>query len=217
MRTPEEVVAELAPAYDEWKGGEKSKEKLRKEFFSAVETYIAEHGEPEEDLIIVVAADDQSAIEAAEKERPGWKVEAIRPFTAEGDEVPIDNGWECIVVENPKYMPYSVEFDGRVWKKQVAEGAQMLDNERLEADDPELWKRVAAYPMQSLLEDIAYEANVHYTEVEAYIESQCERHGVKRQLKDASEISDKDLGSLQAYTYTGLPTIKLASPTKVKG
>lgn len=233
MSTPLEVVKKLAPAYREWKAGEKEKEKQRKLFFTAIEEDIEKNGEPADDLVVVVGcASDTQAIEKAEKEYPGWIVEAVRPYEdpeklhpeLEGEGV---GAWECIISEDPKYMPFSVEYEGFVWKKQVSEGSQMLDDERLAEEDPELYKRVTAYPNWDLLADIAYEAGMSpkdtefdqdgYKGFDGYLEWQCERHGLKRTLKDADEITDKDLGSLQAYTYMGKPMVKLAAPTKVKG
>jgi hypothetical protein len=229
-RSPEEVVEELHPAYQEWKGGEKAKEKLKKEFFTGITEWIKENGEPEEDYLIVIGADEEAAIEAAEKERPGWIVEAVRPYLAEGDEEQVPDAWEVIVSENPEFMPFTIEFAGKVYGRQIVEGPSMLENERLEEEDPELWARVAKYPMQNLLESIAYEAGmdhrgeefeqtregVTYIGFDGYIAWQCERHGVKRQLISLDEMTDKDAGSLQAYMYLGPPSVKLPAPTKAK-
>lgn len=239
MSSPLEVVEKLAPAYREWKAGEKEKEKQKKLFFTAAEDDIKENGEPAEELVVVVGcASDAQAIEKAEMEYPGWLVAAVRPY--EDDEEnpahellgPGVGAWECIIEEDPKYMEYSVEFDGYMWKKQVAEGSQMLDDEKLAKEDPELYKRVTQFPNWTLLSDLAYEAGmdpreadrefamthegVEYTGFDGYLEWQCVRHGLKRVLRDADEIADKDLGSLQAYTYLGKPTVKLAAPTKIK-
>lgn len=220
-RTVKEIVADLAPAYKEWKGGEKTKNKLRDEFFEAITSKLQEDGEAAEDLIIVEATSGVEAIEEAQRRRPGWLVEDWRPSPD------LDGSYEVIVVENPEFMPFTIEFDGQVWGRQITEGDSMLDNEKIEADDPDLWKRVTAYPNQSLLEDIAYGAgmdpNDHafemngYKGFDGYIEWQCERHGVKRSLKPFDDIADEDLAALQGYMYSGPPKVKLPAPKKVKG
>lgn len=215
-RVPEEVVADLAPAYKEWKDGEKAKEKLKKEFFTGITKWIKENGEPEEDYLIVIGADEEAAIEAAEKERPGWIVEAVRPYRAEGDEEQVPDAWEAIVVENPEFMPYTIEFSGKVYGRQIVEGPSMLEHERIEEEDPELWKRVAKYPMQKVFEQVAFEANIPLREIDGYVERVLEENGVKRQLVSLDEMSDKDAGSLQQYMYLGPPSVKLPAPTKAK-
>lgn len=219
-RVPVEVVADLAPAYKEWKDGEKSKEKYKTEFFAGITEWLKENAEPEEDYLIVIGADEEEAIFATEQERPGWIVEGVRPYLAEGDEVQVENGWEAIVVENPAFMPFTIEFDGKVYGRQIVEGSSMLDNERIEAEDPELWKRVAQYPNEKVMVELVFATD--FTDemttetAEEYVESVCETNGIKRQLISLDEMSDKDAGSLQAYMYMGPPTVKLPAPTKIK-
>lgn len=219
-RNPEEIVKDLAPAYKEWKGGEKSKNKFKEEFFDAITEYLEEHGEPAESYLMVTAPSEEAAIESAMQQRPGWIVDAVRPCDD------IQDAWEVIVVEDPQYMSFTVEFDGQVWGRQVAEGSMMLDDDRIQAEDPDLWKAVTSYPHQLLLEDIAYEAGMspkdeefemdEYKGFGGYIEWQCERHGVHRSLKPMDEIDDADLAGLKKYMYPGPPQIKLPAPKKVK-
>jgi hypothetical protein len=211
MRNPEEIITELAPAYNEWKGGEKSKNKLKTEFFEAITEHLAEAAEPAEDLLTVHGyADEEQAITEVEKQRPGWKVDAVRPLPD------TTHSWEVIVVEDPAFMPFTIEYEGQVWGRQIAEGSTMLDDERLAEEDPELWKAVSAYPMQSFVEDLAYEAGTDHREVEAYVEKKYQEAGMSRSLKSMDEIDDELLPRLQEYTYVGPPTIKLPAPKKVK-
>lgn len=219
MRTPDEIAAELAPAYDEWKGGEKAKEKLKGEFFTAI-TEVCASGDLEEGYLLITAATEPEAVEAAERQRPEMNIEEFRKSED------IEDAWEFILVENPEYMAYSVEINGRVWKRGVTEGDSMLDNEAIEQKDPELWKRVTFFKEWKLVESVAYEAgmdprqrDMEYAEeggFDGYLERHLMEHGYKRELKDADEIADEDLAALQEYTYYGKPKIKLPAPTKVK-
>lgn len=218
MRTPEEIVAELAPAYGEWKGGEKVKNKLKTEFFDSITEHLKASDSAAEDLVTVEANDAQEARETIEKLRPTWIVEDLR-------EAPDREGfWEVILVEDPAFMPFTIEFDGQVWGRQIAEGSMMLDDDLLQVEKPDLWKRISEYPNQKLMEDIAYEAGMDPSDpdteesggLEGYVERQCERHGLKRFLKSMDDIDDEDLAEMQDYTYPGPPTVKLPAPKKVK-
>lgn len=219
-RAPEEIVVDLAPAYHEWKGGEKTKNKLKTEFFDAITKYLKENGEQAEDLIYIFAKSPDEATELAQKQHPGWVIEDWRDHPTE------PGAYEIIIKEDPQFQPFTIEHDGYIWGRQVAEGSTMLDDERLQVDNPDLWKSVTAYPYQNLLEDIAYEAGMDPRDVEfeedgfkgfdGYIEWQCEKHGLKRSLKPMDELDEELLAQLKEYTYIGSPTIKLPSPKKVK-
>lgn len=220
-RTPEEIIKDLAPAYKEWKGGEKGKNKLKDEFFEAITKHLRENGEPAEDLIRVTdCASDTQALEEAEKQRPGWIADAVRPLEGE------PGSWECIIVEDPAFMPFTVEYDGQVWGRQVVEGATMLDDERIKTEDPYLYKTITSYPNWNLLEDIAYEAGMDpsnsefehgdFVGFDGYLEWQCERHGVHRTLRPLDELPDEVAAQLRPYFYLGTPQIKLPAPKKVK-
>ena len=156
-RTPEEIVKDLAPAYHEWKGGEKDKEKLKTEFFDAITEYLKLDGEQADRLVTVEADRADTACKVAEKLYPAW--------VAVDQRQPDDGRWEVIMEERAEYQSFTTELDGEVWTRQVVEGSQMLDNEALEAEDPELWKRVAHYPYETLLNDSSSEANVPQTEI----------------------------------------------------
>lgn len=219
MRTPEEIVSELAPAYQEWKDGEKTKNTLKVEFFDAITDYLQAEGGQADQLVSVHATTAEEAVEFAEKHYPAW----IAVDQRKGDG---EDHWEVILEERPEYQAFTIEHDGRVWGRQVAEGATMLDDERLQEEDPELWKAVTAYPHQSLLEDIAYEAGMSpkdhefemegFTGFDGYIEWQCKRHGLERSIKPLDEIDENLVPRLKEYMYPGPPTIKLPSPKKVK-
>lgn len=221
-RSPEEIITELAPAYHEWKGGEKSKNQLKTEFFDAITEYLSESGEQADMLVTVRAQDAESAIENAEKLNPAWV--AVDQREGEGEN---DGFWEIILEERPEYQAFTIEHDGHVWGRQVADGGTLLDDERLQVEDPELWTAVTEYPHQKLVEDVAYESGTDPSEKEftrvgfqegfdGYIEWQCERHGLKRSLKSTDEIEDELLAKLKEYMYPGPPTIKLPAPKKVK-
>lgn len=210
IRTPEEIIAELAPAYTEWKSGEKGKEKFKKEFFTAVTEYLKEEGNQAEELVSLEAPDEETALRYVEQRYPAWLVDDIRDHPTES------GSYEVIIVENPEYQPFTIEFDGKVWGRQVAAGATMLDNERLEEENPELWKSVTTYPWLELMEAIAYEAGKDGEDVEEYVERQCERHGLKRQLLPLGDLPDEVMAELKDYFYEDKPQVKLPAPKKAE-
>lgn len=218
VRLPEEIIKDLAPAYKEWKGGEKDKNKLKTEFFESITDRLREVDLADR-LVEVEGQDEKSASENAERNNPTWVVVDLRPSEKDG-------WYEVIMEENPEFQTFIIEYDGQVWGRQVVEGATMLDDDRIAIEDPNLYKVITAYPNQSLLEDIAYEAgmdpNDHefemdgFTGFDGYIEWQCERHGVKRSLKPLDELPDEVAAQLQPYLYPGPPQIKFPAPKKAK-
>lgn len=210
VRTPEEIIAELAPAYTEWKGGEKSKEKLKKEFFEAITEYLAAEGNQAEDLIQCEASSPEAAQEYALKKRPGWVIEDWR-------EDPDHTGiYEVIVKEDPAFQAFTIEHDGKVWGRQISAGSTFVDTDRLEEEDTDLWMEVTAYPNEDFLSMLVYEAGKEISEIGPYIMQVAERYDIERQLVDLNTLDPETLAKLQPYVFEGKPVVKLPAPKKAE-
>lgn len=133
------VTEQLAKAYESWKSGEKAKNKLRDEFFEAVNTTISE-GSLAEKYASVHAPDEASARDRLKKQYPAWTVDEIR--SGKGDL------WEAVLTEDPAFVSFTyVNKELKVvFQKQVSSGSIYIDDERLAEEDPELYDEVTYVP-----------------------------------------------------------------------
>lgn len=178
-RTLENIVAELGAAYDTWKGGEKEKNELKDEFFKLA-TQEAGNGPLAEKVVEIKARDDVQAKQIAIQRYPAWIPDDIR-------EHPDREGYyEIIIRENPELMTFTFEHDGRVFQRQIVSGSPILDDERLQAEDPELWERITYVPEP------------------------------ERKLRDFDDLDPETLGALSEYLHESKPTIKFPAPKRAK-
>lgn len=208
-RTPEEIVADLAPAYKEWKGGEKSKNKLKEEFFEAITTKLANE-ELGEDIVLVEEAE-------SEKDGQEW-VEKRHPFheVTDARKNPDGSGFEYIIRERPEFMTFYVDYDGYTYGRQVASGSLLLDDEALKDDNEELWFEVTEFPNEDFILNLVYEAGVDPENVEDFISKIAVKHGITRHIKSLGDLDSDLLAKIQPYIYEGKPVVKLPSPKKAK-
>lgn len=176
MRPVEEVVAELGAAYDQWKSGEKSKNDLKDEFFKLASQAV--QGQERAYKVVVLEGISPGQAELlAVKYHPGWKV--VNTYQENG-------GSKVVLEEDPDFMPYSFEHEGRVFQRQIVAGSPLLDDERLQEEDPELWEEVTFIPEP------------------------------ERQLRPLDELDPETLARLQTYMYEGKPTVKFPAPRASK-
>jgi len=139
MSNLDTVTEQLATAYKGWKSGEKAKNKLRDEFFEAVDSQIT-NGNLAEKYSSVDAPDELSARDRFKKQNPTWVITEIRK--GEGDV------WEAALTENPEFVAFTyVNKDlGVVFQKQVSSGSVYIDDERLAEENPDLYEDVTFVP-----------------------------------------------------------------------
>lgn len=221
--TLEEVVRELDAAYAEWKGGEKNKNKYKDEFFKLAEEALKDETLAEK-VVETVAADEADARAVLDKRYPTWVVTEVREHPDK------DGYYEAIIQENPYYLSFTYEYGDKVFQRQIVSGSAMLDDERLQAEDPELYFRVTTMPHQAFLEDLMYNCGVdperfdgtgEYEEMgplwtRPWVLEAMNKAGLSRELRDLEDLSAEDLAILQKYMYEGKPTIKFPAPKKVK-
>ncbi len=174
----ETIVSHLGEAYDAWKGGEKDKNTYKEHFFR-VATQALIYETLAEKVVEVKAKDEPAARDLISKRYPAWVIDQVREATKLGY-------YEAIIQENPELMSYTFEHDGRVWQRQVSSGTPYVDDERLQAEDPELWEEITFVPEP------------------------------ERQLRPLDELAPDLLARLQEYIFEGKPTVKLAAPRNAK-
>jgi hypothetical protein len=202
------ITTELGEAYKAWKDGEKDKDELRKQFFTAIDERLAQE-KPAEKYVTIGhrGMAEEDARERLTKKYPTWKVDELRPS---GD------GWEAILVELSAYAAFTFvnAADGKVYQRQVSAGSVYIDDERLLEEDPDLWFKVTEVPNRGTLADLLYECGVDHLEVDNKIDYLWPES--QRVLRPLDSLDADTLAALSEYIYEGKPTVKLAAPRKAK-
>lgn len=210
-RTPEEILESLAPAYKEWKGGEKEKNKLKDEFFDAITEKVSGEELNEEIVLAEDAKDITEGREYVEKRYPFYEVTDARKN-------PDGEGWEYIIRERPEFKTFYIDYDGYTYGRQVATGPTLVDEEEILEKDLEFYIEITEWENQKLLSEvIAYCCDLN-DEVERWeaLTGYCTDNDIPRVLKPITDLSPDELAKLQQYSYEGKPVTKLPAPKKVK-
>ncbi len=187
METLFEATTELGQEYRAWKLHEKGKDDAKTCFFQiAVDTMVQgiDHGHTNLRTLTVplaVQGDIDLASERILQKYPRFEIVEIR-----GSEL---KGYEAVIQEDPFYLSYTYVnlVDGMVYVRRVDDGPTLLDDERLESENPTLYKRVT------------YELP----------------WGTRIPIPiDHLKVSDQK--AIAEYIYTGKPIIKLPAPRKAK-
>lgn len=203
MRSPKEVVADLAPQYTTWKSSEKAKNKFRDEFFKSITESIKE-GELAERVVTIECGTTEEALDIAQKQNPLWAVVSGR-ITNRGD-------YEVLLRENPEYMPFTIEFDGKTWGRQVSSGSTLIDDDKLREENEDLWYEITEFPMEDFVMDLMYESGMEPELVEDFVSKIAVKHGIKRVLRPLDDLPGEVLAQVQEYVYEGKPSVKLPAP-----
>lgn len=177
-----QITKTLGSAHRAKSTAEKELKESRSKFFDAVDEEIVAT-ETLAQQTVDLPADVESAEAYVRQFYPGWRVV--------GDE-PEEGAETALIEEDPafKKFVYVNHDDGYVYRRNVSQGGPSLDNERLKAEDPKLWKRITEERVQPA------------TKV--------------RVLKDLEEVDNKDLAAMQEYFVPGPMTVKLDAPRKAK-
>lgn len=183
ITTLSEVLDKLDESYKGWKGGEKNKNKYKDEFFRMAVEALKEETLAEK-VVEVKTQYQNRAIEIVGQRYPEWEIVSPRDNVRPHPDKP--GYYEVIIRENPYYKPFSIEHNGKIFQRQIVAGSALLDDERLQEENPELWEKVTFVPEP------------------------------ERQLKDLDELDPTTLAELQEYMYQGKPQVKFPAPKVVK-
>jgi hypothetical protein len=178
-RTLEIVTRDLGEADAEEKRNKKLRDKHRLEFFSLAEATVASKTLAQKSVSVAQFDSEEEAREYLEQHYPTWR---IIDFTIRDDDV------LAVLEEDPEKQPFVFvnPLDKKVYRKQVVAGGTFVNEEKLQREDPELWKRITFVPEP------------------------------EPQIKSSDELDPKDYAKMQKYVYPGPPQIKLAAPRKAK-
>ena len=107
-----------------------------------------------------------------------------------------------------------------MYARHVVTGSPSLDDERLIAEDPDLWIRITEWPepFWTMVRSV-YEGFTTYwsqDSLDAATAEHLESHGVQRVLKDFNQLEDRDLAMLQAYLIPGPVSVRLTPPRQAR-
>lgn len=206
-----DLTTKLGKAYKKWKDGEKEKERLRKQFFDAVTEAAADDLD---EKLITVELQDGDTIEAyVERQHPGWSLDEYR-VNDKGET-------EAILIIDPAYKPFTYvnAADGLVYQRQVVSGGQVLDDERLRAEDPDLWLAITEIPdFDAIINILNVTAGDHLFDME-WVDGSLEACVNKcwsgtRTLKKIDDLDPELQTRLRPYVHPGKPVVKFAAPKK---
>lgn len=177
----EQILTGLGPAYIGWKENEAEKDKLKKEFFEAITEEFEGSDTLAEKVVEIEGLELDDARDLAVKLNPGWTVIAERPHPD------TEGWWEFVVQEDPAFQPFTIDYEGVTFQRQVVSGSVYVDDKRLRAEDPELWEQITFVPPLP-----------------------------SRKLRPLDDLEPELQARVQKYMYEGTPTVKFPAPKVVK-
>jgi len=209
----QKLTKELGAAYAQWKDGEKEKDKLRKEFWGAIDELAV--AEPEEKLIEIDpddlpdgnGEDGDPVAEYVEREHPAWNLDEYR--TREDDWV------EAILILKPELKAFSFvnAADGMVYQRQFVSGSPVLDDEALQEASTELWIDITQIPNYDAIAELVYHTGVDAEDLEEWIN---DRWTGPRTLQPLDSLDAETLALVEPFIHPGKPSVKLPAPRKAK-
>jgi uncharacterized protein YnzC (UPF0291/DUF896 family) len=131
----DDVTQRLGRSHKKWKEAEQQKNKLRDEFFAAVNEELANELAAQS-IVDVEGQDEEEVLRIAQRRFQKHRVVDVRQESA--------TTWKVVLEENPEYrdFQYINPEDGQVYSRIVAEGAPFLDDDAIREENPELWDKI---------------------------------------------------------------------------
>lgn len=162
MTKIDDIVAKLSKSYHAEKEAKKEKEQRRADFFQTITDQFSED-DLAEDLAVVEADSEEEAYAQAEANYPTYNVIAAR------EHPDLEGRWEVIIQENPEYKSFSITVEGEIWQRQTSVGAPMVDDEKLAAEDPELYELVTEVPTKRVMKPLKDLDDVSLARLQKYV------------------------------------------------
>lgn len=141
------------------------------------------------------------------KYNPGW-VKVI----SNGDK---DKGWKFRLREDPDLIGHTVITDpiddepGYVVTRTIRSGSTMIDLDRMEKDDYDLFMGVTFMAEDEMLRDILDLSGVPREEWGVALENTYHRFGLHRQPKPADQLTPAQVEAIKPYMYEGPKSVAL--------
>lgn len=206
VRNTQEIGSELGEIYYIHKDAGDELKDLRLEFFVAAK--VAKELEPlaRKTVAVPEGLDPDDARAYALKYNSGYRV--VEDQDDETDKL--------VLEEDPDLIPHTIviavdggvvdsdgkEHPGYVVTKTIRSGAQLLDDERLREEDPDLWEDVTEIPNYEYLYALLVQAGVD----EEDVDTQIANSGIERVPIHPDKLSRKQMAEVADYLYEGAKT-----------
>lgn len=219
MTTPIEIAPILGEVYFIRKDAEDEQKKLRLDFFEAASQTFSPEGLAQKTLVAPPTVDSEAEARAfAEQYNPGW-------IAIEAEEHEDGGMFAVTIQEDPAFLPYSIVVEvkggiavddpkdpkiqkvhpGYVISRTIVSGSLMMDIDRLEANDQDLYLAATYIDNYDFLADLLYENGVHQND----IDEKLEQGGARRLPKNPDDMDEETLEAVKSYLFEGPKQPKL--------
>lgn len=210
------IAADLGEVYFIEKDAKSERERLRGEFFKAATATFTPERLAQKTVVPpsdIQAQGEDSARAYAAQYNPGWTVIEVEENDKGGM-------WAILIREDPDYKPYQdvveieggvtdrkgVNHPGYVVSRSISTGSPMLDTERLQAVDFDLYLRATVIENYDLLSQLLYQAGVG----NEYIDKRLNESNLPRVPLPPDSLSAEDAEAIREFSFEGpKPTPKL--------
>lgn len=218
-RLPPEIQADLetatelfGEAYALAKEAATESETHKWAFYEAADKALAAKRLPQK-TITVTGEGDYTVMEFVEAYYPDWEI--LQLLTE-------DFPHKVLLQRKPSLMKFDFTHPGTkmTYQRTYTQGNTVLDVDRLQDEDPELWEAVSDWPPipQWLQPFIGSLFGVKGEQVDlgvawaVFCERNAEAFGLQRQMKPPNAWGNKEAGRLQQYMKPGKITVKIVPP-----
>lgn len=161
MEKIDEVTARLGAAHNQWKEGEKAKNKAKEEFFQLATDKLKEELQDQR-IEKVEARDEEEALRIAQRRFHRHNIVDVRT----------DGGiWEIVIEEDPNLKPFSHvnREDGNVYARSISEGSPLLDDDAIREENPELWEKISHDVIRREMKSLEDLSDEEIVEIQPYL------------------------------------------------
>lgn len=202
------VTQRFGRAYERNKKAKTWLEKQQRALFRAFDQDLANRTASQRSIEIPEGEDSETYIKV---HHPGWQIV----------------GWSAdhthaILEETPSLLAHRFinHEDGMVYGRAQVTGSPSLDDDRLRAEDPELWERITEWPEPwwSLVFNVFVKLTQRWSDdtLKRAVSTYLKEQNVQRVLKDLNTLSTHDLTLIEPYILPGPISVKLIPPRKAK-
>lgn len=207
-----DITKKFGEAYARSKDWDAAKENGRKRFFQAATQELEKKRLPRK---TVEVPKDQDVLEFIKIYHPGWRVLV--------DSVKVMN--HVVIERDPALMKYSFinPEDNMVYGRTYSESGPMLDEEKLQQDDPDLWLAISEYdPASIAFTKAAMQEALSWTHAEltnSFLDKIIDdflTDRLSRVVKNPSTWTTEQSTAVQKYMVPGPVSVRLVSPRPAK-
>lgn len=214
-KTLAEVAFETGGWHQAQKESKKELEGSRLEFFKKVTELNRDKPRATKTFLLNEPLDLLEAEARAIKYNAGWTIKSNQEVKGKG--------WKFILEEDPEFVGHSEITDptddepGYVVTKTIKSGTTMIDLDRMEKENYNLYFSVTYVPEEDLIRGILDSVSLPKEEWGAVIDNTLSMFSLKRQPKPAEQLTEKQQAAIRPYMYEAPKSlalnVRLAKPT----